>query len=72
MTISADKVLAPRRHDEREDCVRRMLLALVQVGRGTPDVRKPASKSVVLKAGGTVAYYCRFHPNMTGSITASE
>ena len=24
--------------------------------------------SVVLKAGGTVDYYCRFHPNMTGQI----
>jgi plastocyanin len=25
--------------------------------------------SVVLKTDGTVAYYCRFHPNMTGQIT---
>jgi plastocyanin len=25
--------------------------------------------SVVLKADGTVDYYCRFHPNMTGQIT---
>jgi plastocyanin len=24
--------------------------------------------SVVLKADGTVDYYCRFHPNMTGQI----
>jgi plastocyanin len=24
--------------------------------------------SVVLKAGGTVDYYCRLHPNMTGQI----
>ena len=28
-----------------------------------------AAASVVLKAGGTVDYYCRFHPNMTGKIT---
>ena len=25
--------------------------------------------SLVLKADGTVDYYCRFHPNMTGQIT---
>jgi plastocyanin len=25
--------------------------------------------SVVLKADGTVDYYCRFHPNMLGQIT---
>jgi plastocyanin len=25
--------------------------------------------SIVLKADGTVDYYCRFHPNMTGQIT---
>jgi plastocyanin len=28
-----------------------------------------ATASVVLKSGGTVDYYCRFHPNMTGQIT---
>ena len=28
-----------------------------------------ATASVVLKADGTVDYYCRFHPNMTGQIT---
>jgi plastocyanin len=28
-----------------------------------------AIASVVLKAGGTVDYYCRFHPNMIGQIT---
>jgi plastocyanin len=28
-----------------------------------------ATASVVLKAGGTVDYYCRVHPNMTGRIT---
>ncbi|MFY9839396.1 MAG: cupredoxin family copper-binding protein [Xanthobacteraceae bacterium] len=28
-----------------------------------------ATASVVLKASGTVDYYCRFHPNMTGQIT---
>jgi plastocyanin len=28
-----------------------------------------ATASVVLKTDGTVAYYCRFHPNMTGQIT---
>ena len=28
-----------------------------------------ATASIVLKADGTVDYYCRFHPNMTGGIT---
>jgi plastocyanin len=27
-----------------------------------------ATASIVLKADGTVDYYCRFHPNMTGQI----
>ena len=31
-----------------------------------------ATASIVLKAGGTVDYYCRFHPNMTGQIAVSE
>lgn len=26
-------------------------------------------KTVVLKKAGTVEYFCRFHPNMTGTIT---
>jgi len=33
----------------------------------TPNARK----SVVLKAAGTVEYYCKFHPNMTGQITVA-
>jgi plastocyanin len=28
-----------------------------------------ATASIVLNADGTVDYYCRFHPNMTGQIT---
>jgi plastocyanin len=28
--------------------------------------------SVVLKSAGTIEYYCRFHPNMTGQITVAE
>jgi plastocyanin len=31
-----------------------------------------AKGSVVLKSAGTIDYYCRFHPNMTGSITVSQ
>jgi plastocyanin len=31
-----------------------------------------AKKSVVLKSAGTVDYYCKFHPNMTGQITVAE
>ena len=28
--------------------------------------------SVVLKATGTVDYYCKFHPNMTGQIVVAK
>jgi plastocyanin len=28
--------------------------------------------SVVLKADGTVDYYCKFHPNMIGQITIAK
>ena len=31
-----------------------------------------AKKTVVLKAEGTVEYYCKFHPNMTGRILVSK
>lgn len=38
------------------------------------DVSLPANKSgrTVLKNAGTVDYYCRFHPNMTGTITVEN
>jgi plastocyanin len=38
------------------------------------DVQLPAngSKRVVLKKVGTVEYFCRFHPNMTGTVTIEE
>jgi plastocyanin len=37
---------------------------------GNMDVAIPAGKSgrVELSHPGTIAYYCRFHPNMTGTI----
>ena len=31
-----------------------------------------ATASVVVKADGTVDYYCRFHPNMIGQITIAK
>jgi plastocyanin len=31
-----------------------------------------AKKTVVLKTEGTVDYYCKFHPNMTGRILISK
>ena len=31
-----------------------------------------ATRRVKLKAAGTVDYYCRFHPNMTGQIVIAE
>jgi plastocyanin len=41
---------------------------------GSWDVLIPvnAKKTVVLKAAGTVEYYCKFHPNMTGRILVSK
>ena len=31
-----------------------------------------AKKTVVLKTEGTIEYYCKFHPNMTGRILVSK
>jgi hypothetical protein len=31
-----------------------------------------STKRVALKAVGTVDYYCKFHPNMTGQILIKE
>jgi plastocyanin len=41
---------------------------------GAWDVILPpnATRSVVLKTGGTIDYYCRLHPNMTGKIMVSK
>jgi plastocyanin len=41
---------------------------------GSWDVLIPvnAKKTVVLKTEGTVDYYCKFHPNMTGRILVSK
>jgi plastocyanin len=41
---------------------------------GSWDVLIPvdAKKTVVLKTEGTVDYYCKFHPNMTGRILISK
>lgn len=38
------------------------------------DIKIPVKKSVtlVLKKAGSYAYYCRFHPNMTGTIQVTE
>jgi plastocyanin len=37
---------------------------------GAWDVMLPpnSTRTVVLKTAGTIDYYCRFHPNMTGQI----
>jgi plastocyanin len=41
---------------------------------GDWDVVIPAKTTVttVLKKGGAIAYYCRFHPNMTGIIRIEQ
>ncbi len=38
------------------------------------DVQLPPNKTarVALKKAGTVDYFCRFHPNMTGTVTVEE
>jgi len=41
---------------------------------GAWDVMIPVNttRSIVLKAEGTVAYFCKFHPNMTGRVAVSK
>jgi len=41
---------------------------------GAWDVAIPPNsrKSVVLKTEGTIDYYCKFHPNMTGRISVAK
>ena len=41
---------------------------------GAWDVMMPpnAKKELVLKSGGTLDYYCKFHPNMVGKITVAQ
>ena len=41
---------------------------------GAWDVMLPpnAAKRVALKAVGTLDYYCKFHPNMTGQILIAQ
>jgi plastocyanin len=41
---------------------------------GAWDVIIPANatKSVVLKTEGTVDFYCKFHPNMTGQMSVAK
>jgi plastocyanin len=41
---------------------------------GSWDVLLPVNtkKTVVLKAEGTIEYYCKFHPNMTGKISVGK
>ena len=41
---------------------------------GSWDVLIPvnAKKTVILKTEGTIEYYCKFHPNMTGRILVSK
>jgi plastocyanin len=46
------------------------ILAHTATAQGRWDVTIPPSGTgrVVLKTAGDVAYYCRFHPNMTANI----
>ena len=51
VTQSADALLHSLTESQQQ-AARRMLLQLIQVGRGTQDVRKSAAKSTLLSAGG--------------------
>ncbi|MGB6175801.1 MAG: cupredoxin family copper-binding protein [Methylocella sp.] len=53
--------------------INRDIVAHTATARGDWDVMIPVNKSasVVLTKAGTVAYYCRFHPNMKGRITVA-
>jgi plastocyanin len=46
----------------------------VTARNGAWDVMLPpnATKRITLKSTGTIDYYCRFHPNMTGQIVSAE
>lgn len=35
-------------------------------------IARGKSAQTVMKAAGTIDYYCRFHPNMTGKIVVQE
>jgi plastocyanin len=35
------------------------------------DLEAGAKRSTVIKAAGKIAFYCRFHPGMTGSLTVT-
>lgn len=45
--------------------------ATAKDGQFDVDLQPGASGEVVLKRSGSVGYYCRFHPGMTGQITVS-
>ncbi|MDH6233163.1 plastocyanin [Mesorhizobium soli] len=49
------------------------ILAHTATAKGGWDVVIPPKKSasMVVRAAGSVDYYCRFHPNMMGRITVS-
>jgi plastocyanin len=53
--------------------VNKDILAHTATVKGDWDVMIPAGKSasLVLKKAAAVEYYCRFHPNMKGRITAT-
>ena len=53
--------------------VNKDILAHTATAKGGWDVVIPPKKSasMVVRAAGSVDYYCRFHPNMMGRITVS-
>jgi plastocyanin len=50
-----------------------ILLHTATARNGDWDVVMPPKKTVtlVLKKAGTIDYYCRFHPNMKGTLTVA-
>jgi plastocyanin len=50
------------------------LVHTVTARDGEWDLEIPANaiRRIVIKHPGTIAYYCRFHPNMVGEIEAAQ
>jgi plastocyanin len=58
------------RMDDTVEWINKDILAHTATAQGRWDIIIPPNGSgrVVLKKAGEVAYYCRFHPNMTANI----
>jgi plastocyanin len=77
VTVSDLKFLPERieaRVGDTVEWVNADILAHTATAQGRWDVMIPPKGAgrVVLKKAGEIAYYCRFHPNMTANIVIAE